>query len=84
MKRIAILLVILWTSVVSGAEYRTANFVVSAQTPELAELAGKAAESARKRIAIEWIGKDLPVWIEPCLVTVRVGRMGTGGRTTIP
>jgi hypothetical protein len=56
----------------SGANYRTPNFVVEAQTADLARQIGKSAESWRARLAREWLGKELPTWPRPCHVSVRV------------
>jgi hypothetical protein len=58
--------------VAGGAGYRTPNFVVEADTPELARQVGKAAEAWRSRLAKDWLGKELPTWPRPCHVSVRV------------
>jgi hypothetical protein len=66
-----------------GASYKTNNFVVNAPTAELAKQVGEAAEIYRKELAIEWTGKPLPGdWSYPCPITVVVGNMGAGGKTT--
>ena len=66
-----------------GASYRTPNFVVQTPDPKLAEQVGKAAEKYRRELALEWIGKAMPNWGRPCLMTVRVGpHLGSGGATT--
>lgn len=65
-----------------GATYTTANFVVQAPTPEIAEQVGKAAEHYRVVLAQEWLGHTLPKWYRPCSITVKVGQMGAGGATT--
>ena len=65
-----------------AAAHRTANFVVRAPTAELAARAGEAAERHRKRLAREWLGKELPAWEVPLRVTVRVTAGGPGGATT--
>lgn len=74
---------IVWmATTVSGATYRTPNFVVSAPTQELAEKCGKTAEYYRKYLAEQWLGKEMPRWYKPCQVTVKVGQIGAGGATT--
>lgn len=66
-----------------GAGYRTQNFIVEAPTPQLAEEFGRAAEAFRKDLAIEWLGRELPPWREPCPIQTTVGpEVGAGGATT--
>ncbi len=70
-------------SVSMGASYRTPNFVVQTQSPQLAEQFAKAAEKYRHDLAIDWLGKPMPDWSQPCVMTVRVGpTLGAGGATT--
>lgn len=65
-----------------GASYRTANFVVSAATPELAEEIGLAAERYRDQMADYWLGHTLPNWSQPCPIRAEVGDLGAGGVTS--
>lgn len=65
-----------------AAVYRTPNFVVTAPTAEIARRAGKTAEAWRKKLAVEWLGKEMPDWYRPCRVRVDVGQIGAGGATT--
>jgi hypothetical protein len=66
-----------------GASYRTANFVVETQSPQLAEQFAKAAEQYRRDLAVAWLGESMPEWSQPCVVTVQVGpNLGAGGATT--
>lgn len=66
-----------------GASYRTKNFIVDAATPELAREVCESAETFRHDLAIEWLGKPLADWHEPCPIRVTVGeRMGAGGATS--
>ena len=66
-----------------GASYRTQNFIVEAPTPQLAEEFGRAAETFRNELAIEWLGRELPPWREPCPINTTVGpEVGAGGATT--
>jgi hypothetical protein len=72
--------ILLWFGVAAslGADYRTNNFAVSADNPEIARQIGEAAEKCRKRIARQWLGRELPAWTEPCLLDV--GRSPDGRR----
>jgi hypothetical protein len=66
-----------------GARYKTANFIVNASTPEIAEQVGDVAEKYRKELAIEWTGEELPRWAEPCPITVKTApNLGAGGATS--
>lgn len=53
-----------------GASYRTDNFVVDADSPEVARRVGDAAEKYRAKIARLWLGHDLPAWTDPCILEV--------------
>src|SRR5690242_9101968 len=66
-----------------GAGHRTPNFIVQAATPEIAQQVGEAAERFRRDLAIEWLGREMPNWTNPCPIEVRVGpNLGAGGATT--
>ena len=66
-----------------GASHRTANFIVSAQRAEFAQAVCNAAEQYRRDLAIEWLGRELPRWPEPCPISVQSAPgMGAGGATT--
>ncbi|HUT90246.1 MAG TPA: hypothetical protein VMY37_12160 [Thermoguttaceae bacterium] len=66
-----------------GASYRTPNFVVETQSPQLAEQFAKAAEQYRRDLAIAWLGETMPDWSQPCVMTAQVGtNLGAGGATT--
>jgi hypothetical protein len=68
----------------AGANYRTQNFVVEAPSAETARQVAAAAESWRTRLAVDWLGKELPTWTHPCHVTVRVGAdLAPNGRTRL-
>jgi hypothetical protein len=70
-----------WASL--GASYRTDNFVVEAPTAEMAQQIGRAAEKYRRELAIEWLGKEMPNWSQPCPVTAQVAdHLGAGGATS--
>jgi hypothetical protein len=66
-----------------GAGYRTENFIVDAPTPELAKEIGDLAETFRHDLAIEWLGRELPPWIDKCPIRAQVSpRLGAGGATS--
>ncbi|MCS6977511.1 MAG: hypothetical protein NZM31_10965 [Gemmatales bacterium] len=65
-----------------GATYRTPNFVVQAPTPQIAQQVGEYAEKWRKEKALEWLGKEMPTWGQPCPLRVTITPGGAGGATT--
>jgi hypothetical protein len=66
-----------------GASYRTEFFIVSAPTPQLAQEIGQYAEHYRRTLAVEWLGKELPPWSDPCPIQVQVSpNLGAGGATS--
>jgi hypothetical protein len=66
-----------------GASYRSTNFIVEAPTPALAEEIGKLAEVYRHDLAIEWLGKAMPNWAQPCPIHAQVEpQLGAGGATS--
>jgi hypothetical protein len=65
----------------AGAGYKTRNFTVSAPTPQLAKEIGDAAEAWRRRLAIEWLGAEMPPWSKPCPIEAKLAR-GAGGATS--
>jgi len=66
-----------------GASYRTPNFIVQTQSPQLAGQFAKAAEQYRRDLAIAWLGEPMSDWSQPCVMTAQVGRnLGAGGATT--
>jgi hypothetical protein len=63
--------------------FRTQNFVVSADTAELAREIGERAECYRKQLALDWFGIELPSWEAPCLISAVVGeRIALRGQTS--
>ena len=67
----------------TAASSRTANFVVEAPTPELADKIGKAAEQFRHDLAISWTGQTMPNWSRPCPIQAEVApQLGAGGQTS--
>jgi hypothetical protein len=77
--------IVVWVSpaVSFGASTRTANFVIEAPTPELAEEIGKQAEHYRHDLAIAWLGSPMPNWTRPCPIHADVApTLGAGGATS--
>jgi hypothetical protein len=66
-----------------GASTRTANFIVEAPTPELAEKIAKQAEKYRHDLAVEWLGEPMPNWAKACPIVAEVApHLGAGGQTS--
>jgi hypothetical protein len=66
----------------AGASHRTTNFVVEADTPEIARRVADHAEVCRVSIAKAWLGKELPSWSSPCPIKVKITRGEAGGLTS--
>ncbi|MBX9581728.1 MAG: hypothetical protein K2X87_15605, partial [Gemmataceae bacterium] len=75
-------LVVLAAGPASAASFTTTNFAVSAPTPELARTFGNKAEEYRKQKALDWLGREMPDWAQPCPLRVRVTQANPGGATT--
>jgi hypothetical protein len=74
---------LLTVGVAHGGAYRTKNFTVSAPSAALAKEIGDSAEMWRKKLAIEWLGKELPDWAAPCPIKASVAsHLGAGGATS--
>jgi hypothetical protein len=65
-----------------GASYRTPNFIVQAPTPQLAERGGQWAEYYRKEKALQWLGREMPPWSEPCPLEIKITNGSPGGATS--
>lgn len=66
-----------------GASYRSANFIIDAPTPEMAQQIGQSAEKYRRDLAVEWLGKEMPNWAQPCPIQAHVApNLGAGGATS--
>lgn len=66
-----------------GANYRTTNFVVQTADSRHAAQFAQTAEKLRHDLAVEWLGKAMPDWAQPCPITVTVGpHLGAGGATS--
>jgi hypothetical protein len=79
---LAAMAVCLTTATTEGAVFQTKNFTIHAPTASIAKQVGETAEVWRKRLAREWLGKEMPQWYQPCPVHVKVGQIGAGGATT--
>jgi len=79
---LAAMAVCLTTASTDGAVFRTQNFIVHAPSAAIAKQVGETAEVWRKRLAVEWLGKEMPQWFQPCPIRVKVGQIGAGGATT--
>jgi len=79
--RVALLATVLVVSM--GAQVRTPNFIVQTEDPQMAKQMAQLAEKYRHDLAIAWLGKPLPQWGQPGVLTAQVapGR-GAGGATT--
>jgi hypothetical protein len=75
-----VLLFGVWASM--GAQYRTTNFVVFAPSPQVAQQVGQYAETYRREKAIEWLGREMPQWPQPCPLYVQVNMEGPSGATS--
>lgn len=80
-RRLALFLAALSLSSVA-ATYRTPNFTVHAANEDVAKQVGQYAEKYRKEKAIEWLGKEMPQWGQPCPIKVTLTAGGPGGATT--
>jgi len=58
------------------------NFIVFAATSQFAGQVSQAAEDYRSKLAMYWLGKELPAWSQRCPVHVLANpRLGAGGET---
>ena len=72
-----------WAADVWAGNYRTTNFMVTAESDQFAKKVGDEAERFRKELALEWLGEELPNWSQPCPIRVDVGdQLGAGGATS--
>jgi len=81
--------IVLFTALLGGAlpaqaaRHRTTNFIVQAPSRALAQEIGKSAETWRAKLAVEWLGKEMPAWSKPCPIHAQVSpRLGAGGETS--
>lgn len=67
-----------------GANWRSENFIIiSAPSDNVAQEMAAQAEHYRRELAIQWLGRELPPWREPCPISVGIGpREPSRGKTT--
>ncbi len=65
----------------SAAPVSSKNFQVYAADPVMANRVAEQAEYYRKKLAIEWLGHELPDWSQPCPIQVNLA-MDAGGETS--
>jgi len=65
-----------------GAAYRTQNFMVEAPSPEIARQVGERAEHYRREKALQWLGREMEPWSQPCPLHVKITMSGAGGATS--
>lgn len=81
MKKLLALALALTAVCSMGAELRTQNFVVIAANPQVCQSVAQWAEHYRREKAIQWLGKEMPQWSEPCPLHVTVAMDGPKGET---
>ncbi|HZZ79941.1 MAG TPA: hypothetical protein VFE62_15585 [Gemmataceae bacterium] len=81
MKKLLALLVTSTVICSMGAELRTKNFIVVAANPQVCQSVAQWAEHYRKEKAIQWLGREMPPWPEPCPLHVTVAMDGPKGET---
>lgn len=64
------------------APLRTPNFLVVAPTIEAARAVAKRAEECRRQQALDWLGRELPRWSQPCRIVVKLTGGPPGGLTS--
>jgi len=81
--RIAALVLSVMGCYLTGASYRTQNFMVTADSPAMAREVALAAESNRRELAKQWLGYELKPWEQPIPIQVQVAsHLGAGGVTS--
>jgi hypothetical protein len=78
----ALAFVCAWTPASQAATVRTTNFIVETARQDDAEEFARLAEYYRKQKALDWLGKEMPTWREPCRLRISVTGNGAGGATT--
>jgi len=82
MRRTATLIIALLAFASLGAQHRTTNFFIHAPTPQIAQQIGQYAEHYRREKAMEWLGREMPPWPQPCPLHVTVNMEGPSGATS--
>lgn len=68
--RLKMTLVLVGLGLFTGAGPRTQNFIVDSPDPEFSAQVAQAAEEYRRTLALEWLGRELPPWQQPCPIRV--------------
>lgn len=72
-----------WFALAGRLVAASENFAVRGVQPDVAAQIEDAAETFRRELAVEWLGRDLPPWGERCPIAVTMGpRVGNGGATS--
>ena len=66
-----------------NTQYRTANFVVQAETLEVAKIVAESAESTRKRLGKLWLDQELENWSTPCQIRACINLGAVAGITDV-
>ncbi|MDO4575368.1 MAG: hypothetical protein Q4D98_09175 [Planctomycetia bacterium] len=79
---LTVLTVLFLATALHAATYRTKNFAVTAQDPQIAEQMARRAEFLREDLSKFWLGKTLPNWYKRCRIKIRIGDVAPGGQTS--
>lgn len=74
-------ILVLAAAPLSAAQIRTQNFLVTAPDAQMAQQFGQMAEHYRKQKAMEWLGREMEPWPQPCPLYVKPTMSGAGGAT---
>lgn len=66
-----------------AARHETANFVIDAPTPQVAQVIAESADAHRVKLAKLWFDKKLPDWSMPCRIRVTITMDGPQAVTDI-
>lgn len=69
-RRLKITFVLTGLVLMMGAGPRTQNFIVDSPDPEFGARVAQAAEEYRRTLALQWLGRELPPWQQPCPIRV--------------
>jgi hypothetical protein len=70
------------TSRIPAAEYRSANFQVTADSAHIAREVAQAAEELRSTLARDWLDQPLETWNSRCSIRVESQKTGGSGWTS--
>ncbi len=66
----------------NAAEFQTSNFLVVADSSQVAQDVAQAAENLRSSLARQWLGRKMDDWKFRCRITVDVSNEGGSGWTS--